>query len=99
MLESLNNEGGATLEGFKPVTYRDGYQVGIDGVTVDNVSDAEKAIELYDGDCGVWYSDGLYYIDNSVHIENKRDALTVGRACRQQSILAWDGMELIYLND
>lgn len=98
ILEAMENNGGATLEGFKPVTYDDGYQVGIAGVIVDNVSDAEKAIDLYNGNCGVWYSEGLYYIDNSVHIENKRDALTIGKACEQQSILQWDGMHLIFLD-
>ena len=41
-------------------------------------------------------TEGVYYIDKSHRVNTKREALEVGRACKQISVLKWANMELIY---
>jgi hypothetical protein len=55
-----------------------------------------KAIKEYNGNCGVWFSKGIYYIDKSHREPTKTKALKVGRDCQQISILKWADMSLVY---
>ena len=55
-----------------------------------------KAIKEYGGDCGIWFSNGIYYIDKSHRESTKTKAMEIGRACRQISILKWADMSLAY---
>lgn len=95
-LKALKENDGATLENYSPVTYKNGYQVGITGIETTDINTAYAAIEQYNGTCGVWYAGGVYYIDYSIMIENEREAIETGRKHKQISILKWSDMSLIY---
>ena len=55
-----------------------------------------KAIKAYKGYCGIWFAEGIYYIDKSHRVSTKKEALAVGRACNQISVLNWRTMGLVY---
>lgn len=95
-LRKLSNNDGLTLKCGKRITYKSGWQVATEGVETSDIAVAMKAIRAYNGDCGVWYSEGIYYIDKSKRVNTKREALEIGRACNQISILNWKTMGLAY---
>lgn len=92
----LNNNDGLTLKNGKAITYKSGWQVATEGVEVRTAREAINAVKAYGGNCGVWYSEGVYYIDRSRRVNTKHEALTIGRACNQISVLRWQGMRLVY---
>ena len=95
-LRKLANNDGLTLKKGKPITYKTGYQVATEGLETTDQKEAMAMIKAYGGDCGVWYSEGIYYIDKSHRVNTKKEALAVGRACNQISVLRWSNMGLIY---
>ena len=58
--------------------------------------EAMQAVKAYKGNCGIWFSNGIYYIDNSKRVNTKREAMTIGKACKQISVLCWRNMKLAY---
>ena len=95
-LTALRNNDGLTLKKYTAIIYKSGYQVATEGVETCDPAEALRAIETYNGNCGVWFSDGIYYIDKSHRVNTKHEALEVGRACNQISVLKWANMALIY---
>ena len=95
-LKKRANNDGLTLKNGKIITYKTGYQVATEGIETENINTAIKTVRAYKGNCGIWYSEGIYYIDRSHHISTKKEALAVGKACNQISILKWSNMSLIY---
>ena len=95
-LRKLTNNDGLTLKKGKPVTYKTGYQVATEGLETTDQKEAMAMVKAYCGDCGIWYSEGIYYIDKSHRVNTKKEALAVGRACNQISVLRWSDMGLIY---
>lgn len=95
-LRKLANNDGLTLKKGKPVTYKTGYQVATEGLETTDQKEAMAMIKAYGGNCGIWYSEGIYYIDKSHRVNTKKEALAVGRACNQISVLRWSNMGLIY---
>ena len=95
-INKLTNNDGLTLKYGKIITYKTGYQVATEGVECKTAREAINAVKAYGGTCGVWYSDGIYYIDKSHRVATKREALEVGRACNQISVLKWTTMTLVY---
>ena len=95
-LRKLTNNDGLTLKKGKPITYKTGYQVATEGLETTDQKEAMAMIKTYGGNCGVWYSEGIYYIDKSHRVNTKKEALAVGRACNQISVLRWSNMGLIY---
>ncbi len=96
MLENLKNNEGLTLKNFKSVNYKTGYQVATEGYETKSLQEAEELVKAYNGNCGVWLADGVYYIDKSHRERTKKEALRIGRNCKQISILKWSNMSLIY---
>ena len=92
----LKDNDGLTLKGGKRITYKSGYQVATEGIETTNAREAINAVKAYNGDCGVWYSGGIYYVDKSHRVSTKREALEVGRAHNQISVLNWRNMGLVY---
>ena len=92
----LANNDGLTLKKGKKITYKSGYQVATEGVECHTAREAIQAVKAYGGDCGIWYSDGIYYIDKSHRVSTKKEALKVGRECNQISVLRWRDMGLVY---
>lgn len=95
-LKKLKNNDGLTLKKGKIINYKTGWQVATEGQETANIQEAMQMIREYKGDCGVWFSEGIYYIDKSHRVNTKREAMTIGRACNQISILNWRTMGLAY---
>lgn len=95
-IRKLTNNDGLTLKRGKIITYKTGWQVATEGIECATPEEAMKAIKAYDGTAGVWYSDGIYFIDKSHWVKTKREAIEIGRACHQISVLNWHTMGLAY---
>jgi len=95
-IRKLANNDGLTLKDGKPIRYKTGWQVATEGIETRNQREAMNAVKAYGGNCGIWFSDGVYYIDRSRRLNTKREALEIGRACNQISILNWRTMGLAY---
>ena len=95
-LKKLTNNDGLTLKKGKKIIYKSGWQVATEGIETTDIREAMKAIKAFKGDCGVWYSEGIWYIDRSHRVNTKREAIQIGRECNQISILRWRDMGLVY---
>ena len=95
-LRKLTNNDGLTLKKGKIITYKTGYQVATEGYETKSQEEAMQMIRQYKGDCGIWFADGVYYIDKSKRVSTKREALKIGRECKQISVLEWRTMGLVY---
>ncbi len=95
-LKALRNNDGMTLKNGEAVTYKTGWQVATEGYELTDAKSAMEAINAYNGNCGVWFSEGVYYIDKSRRVNTKREAMEIGRAHNQISVLGWQKMQLAY---
>lgn len=95
-IRKLANNDGLTLKKGKIITYKSGWQVATEGIETRDAREAINAVKAYNGDCGVWYSEGIYYIDKSKRVNTKHEAIEIGRACNQISVLCWRNMGLAY---
>lgn len=95
-LKKIKNNGGLTLKNGKPITYKSGWQVATEGVETTDINKVRELIKAYNGDCGLWLENGVWYIDKSHRVNTKREALKIGRAYNQISILKWNTMKLFY---
>ena len=92
-IRKLTNNDGLTLKMGKITTYKSGWQVADYGIETKS---AEEAIQAVRRMGGVWYSEGVYYIDHSFRVNTKREALAIGREHNQISVLCWRTMGLAY---
>ena len=92
----LQNNDGLTLKKGKAITYKSGWQVATEGVECKTAREAINAVKAYNGNCGIWFADGIYYIDKSHRVNTKKEAMEIGRACNQISVLNWKNMSLAY---
>lgn len=95
-LLKLAENDGFTLKRGREVNYKTGYQVATDGKETRDAHRAAQFIKEYGGNCGVWYSAGVYYVDKSHREKTRRAALECGRAHAQQSILKWADKSLVW---
>ena len=95
-INKLQNNDGLTLKNGKIITYKTGYQVATEGIIATNARDAINAVKAYNGNCGIWLENGVYYIDKSHRENTLAKALEIGRKCNQISILRWRDMGLVY---
>lgn len=95
-LKKLNNNDGLTLKNGKLIMYKSGWQVATEGYETTDIKEAMRIIKALEGNCGIWFSNGIYYIDKSHRVNTKREALEIGRACQQISVLKWSTMSLVY---
>lgn len=98
-LKKIVNDGGATLrrDGCA-VTYAEGYQVSKQDCYIIDITETEKLSEavntvlamLNRGEfCGIWVNEGKAYVDISVRIADKGEALKIGRELNQIAIYDW----------
>lgn len=92
----LSENGGLTLKNGRPISYKTGWQVATEGIETRSAREAINAVKSYGGNCGVWYADGIYYVDKSRRVSTKKEAMNIGRAHNQISILNWKTMGLAY---
>lgn len=95
-IRNLKENDGMTLKGGKRIVYKTGFQVATEGIETRDVREAINAVKTYSGNCGIWFSKGIYYIDKSHREATKKRALQVGRECNQISVLRWRDMGLVY---
>ena len=95
-LRKIENNGGLTLKHGKPIRYKTGYQVATQGLETTDITVAMRFIKMFDGNCGIWLADGIWYIDASHWVRTKHEALEVGRKHNQISVLSWRTMGLVY---
>ena len=95
-IRKLTNNDGLTLKMGKIITYKSGWQVADYGIEAKNAEEAIKAVKAMGGNCGIWFADGIYYIDHSFRVNTKREAMEIGRAHNQISVLCWRNMGLAY---
>ena len=95
-LRKISDNGGLTLKNGKIISYKSGWQVATEGIETKSIHEAMKAIKNYNGNCGIWFSNGIWYIDKSERIPTKTEALKIGREHNQISILKWENMSLVY---
>ena len=95
-IKNLKNNDGLTLKNGQRITYKTGWQVATEGVETTDAREAINAVKAYKGNCGVWFADGVYYIDKSKRVNTKREALAIGKAHNQISVLGWHTMTLAY---
>ena len=96
MLSLLGEDDGVTIKGYKPVRYKSGWQVATHGKEVTDILEAVKLVVYYSGHCGVWFSNGIFYVDCCHRVTTKKDALELGRTCNQISIYGWRSGVLAY---
>lgn len=95
-IKKLKENDGLTLKQGKPINYKSGWQVATEGKETTNIKEAMKLIKEYKGDCGIWYSNGIYYVDKSHRVSTKKEAIAIGRLHNQISVLNWRTMGLAY---
>ncbi len=95
-IQKLSENDGLTLKKGQKISYKSGYQVATEGIECRTAREAINAVKNFAGNCGVWYSEGIYYIDKSHRVSTKTEALRIGRECNQISILKWSDMSLVY---
>ena len=95
-LRKLQNNDGLTLKGGKIVQYRTGWQVADHGKEAGTAEDAIKIVREMAGNCGIWYADGVFYVDHSFRVDTKKEALRIGRENAQISIWGWKRQALAY---
>lgn len=92
----MKDNDGLTLKKGRKIIYRTGWQVATEGIETTSAREAINAVKAYNGNCGVWFAGGIYYIDKSHRVSTKREALEIGKAHNQISILRWRDMGLVY---
>lgn len=95
-IRKLANNDGLTLKAGNKITYKSGWQVATEGIECKTAREAINAVKAYNGNCGIWYSEGIYYIDKSKRVNTKHEAIKIGRECKQISVLNWRTMGLAY---
>ena len=92
----LADNDGLTLKKGTPIRYKTGFQVATEGIETTSPREAINAVKAYGGNCGIWFANGIYYIDKSHRVSTKKEAMEIGRACNQISVLNWRTMGLAY---
>lgn len=95
-INKLTENDGLTLKNGRKITYKTGFQVATEGQAATTPREAMNLVKAYNGNCGIWLEKGIYYVDKSHRVNTKREALSVGRACNQISVLNWRTMGLVY---
>lgn len=95
-IRKLKDNDGLTLKNGKIITYKTGWQVADYGCEFYTAEAAAAYVRKLNGNCGIWYSGGIYYVDHSFRISTKREALEIGRKFSQISIFGWKTQKLAY---
>lgn len=85
----LTDGDGFTLKNGKLIRHKTGWQVADYGVETTSAQEAIKAVRMFNGNCGVWFENGVYYIDHSFHVTEKWRAMLIAECYDQISIYGW----------
>ena len=92
----LAENDGLTLKHGKKINYKSGWQVATNGIECKTAREAINAVKDFGGNCGVWFANGIYYVDKSKRVQTKKQALEIGKACNQISVYGWARGNLAY---
>ena len=95
-INNLKNDDGFTIKKGKKIRYKTGWQVALSGITRTTAKAVLNFISN-NQNCGVWYSDGIYYLDTCKRISTKKEAVKLGKENNQQSIYNWKNGKLAWL--
>lgn len=95
-IRKLQNDDGLTLKAGKIIQYKSGWQVADYGKEATTPEAAIKLVREMGGNCGIWFADGIYYIDHSFRVSTKTEAITIGRTFKQISVWGWKTKKLAY---
>ena len=95
-IRKLQENDGLTLKHGRIITYKSGWQVADYGYELQTAEETIACVRQLGGDCGIWYSGGIYYVDHSIRVNTKKEAMEIGRKCNQISVLRWKGCILYY---
>ena len=77
----------------EPIAMSSGYWVSTEGVSIhgkldkDGIIDALELMDIHDGAVvGLWENEGLTYVDKSIHISDKTQAMAIAEVCNQLAI-------------
>ena len=104
-LKAIKENGGATLtKSGLNIDWSRGYQVSVQDLAIMPVRELRaKYIKsllatLERGEAlGVWIDKGKAYVDKSVYVRTKREAMRLGKKNKQISIFNWSTKEAVYL--
>lgn len=91
-IRNIREGEGLTLRNGKIIEYKTGWQVAITGITCRTPEEVSALLHHglgRHGNVGIWFNEGIYYIDVSKRISTKKEAVTVGKVMNQQSIYSW----------
>lgn len=95
ILKDIINNGGGNLKDWNQVNYTSGYMVAIKKGAIIKVNDIKAIINFIDsvnGSCGLWVNAGYMYIDISINIESKKEAIAI--AIKKNELAIFDCKEL-----
>ena len=95
LIQGLKNNDGFTVKKNEVIRYKSGWQVGLKGIERKTAKGAARIMAKYPS-CGIWYSEGIYYIDICKRVSTKKEALEIGKAHKQQSIYNWKNGKLAW---
>ena len=89
ILKDIITNGGGNLKDWKKVSYSSGYMVAIKKGAIIDVKDIQSIIKFIDsvnGSCGLWVNNGFMYIDISINIPEKEEALKLASELKELAI-------------
>ena len=95
-IRKLTNGDGLTLKYGKIITYTSGWQVADYGMETTSAQEAINEVRRMGGNCGIWFENGIYYIDHSFRVNTKKEAMMIGKEHNQISIFGWKNKALAY---
>lgn len=95
-IRKLQNNDGLTLKAGRIITYKTGWQVADYGYELKTAEEAIACVRKLEGNCGIWYSEGIYYVDHSYRVSTKTEALALGKTFNQISVWGWKSQKLAY---
>ena len=98
-IRKLADGEGLTLKYGKIIRYKSGWQVADYGIETTSAQKAIEAVRRFGGNCGVWFEDGIYYIDHSFRVTTKHDAMLIAAETDQISIYGWRAGKLAYVKE
>ena len=100
----LANKGATIDKNGNPVNYPRGYQVSVCDMLIIKARDLRKktlkallATIGADACLGIWIDKGFVYIDQSIMVRTKKQAIKLGKQYNQISIWNWKQEEAVYL--
>lgn len=90
-IRKLADNEGLTLKNGKPVQYKTGWQVATHGIECHTPEEVSALIHspAFAKYAGIWFSNGIYYVDYSRRVTTKEDALKIGKIFNQISVYSW----------